>query len=112
MFKNDLKLYVYPLLDAATGELTTVENLKVANELGKLFGHLVDRGCIKQLDNFDRSILHIFSRDALKRIKAGDPTWQEMVPPEIAEVIRRRGLFGYHPSHTEPRGDEPQRRAN
>jgi hypothetical protein len=22
-----------------------------------------------------------------------------MVPPEIAEVIRKRGLFGYHPSN-------------
>jgi hypothetical protein len=112
LFKNDLKLYVYPLLDAASNELVTVENLKVAGELVKLFGHLVDRGCIQQLDNFDRSILHIFSRDALKRIKAGDPSWQEMVPPEIAEVIRKRGLFGYHPSHNEPRADEPQRSAN
>jgi hypothetical protein len=111
LFKNDLKLYVYPLLDAAKNQLTTVENLEVAPELVKLFGHLVDRGCIQQLDNYDRSILHIFSRDALKRIKAGDPSWQEMVPPEIAEVIRKRGLFGYHPSH-EPRGDGAERRAN
>jgi len=112
LFKNDLKLYVYPLLDTATNQLVTVENLKISGELVKLFGHLVDRGCIQQLDNFDRSILHIFSRDVLKRIKAGDPSWQEMVPPEIAEVIRRRALFGYHPSHNEPRGDEPHRRVN
>ncbi|MEO7036458.1 MAG: TonB-dependent receptor [Polyangiaceae bacterium] len=99
LFKNDLKVYVYPLLDAATNTLTTVENLAVAADLRKLFGHLVDRECIVQLENFDRSILHIFSRDALKRIKAGDPTWQDMVPPPIAEVIRKRGLFGYHPQN-------------
>ena len=99
LFKNDLKVYVYPLLDAVTNTLTTVENLNVAADLRKLFGHLVDRECIVQLENFDRSILHIFSRDALKRIKAGDPTWQDMVPPEIAEVIRKRGLFGYHPAN-------------
>jgi hypothetical protein len=99
LFKNDLKVYVYPLLDPSTNELATVENLNVAADLRKLFGHLVDRGCIVQLENFDRSILHIFSRDALKRIKAGDPTWQDMVPPEIAEVIRKRGLFGYHPNN-------------
>ena len=99
LFKNDLRVYVYPLLDAATGSLVTVDNLNVAADLRKLFGHLVDRSCIVQLENFDRSILHIFSRDALKRIKAGDPTWQDMVPPEIAEVIRKRGLFGYHPAN-------------
>ena len=27
LFKNDLKLYIYPLLDRKTGELTTVQNL-------------------------------------------------------------------------------------
>ena len=27
MFKNDLKLYIYPLLDRESGELTTVDNL-------------------------------------------------------------------------------------
>src|SRR5258708_40345876 len=37
LFKNDLKLYIYPLLDRKTGELTTVENLHVAPELRKLF---------------------------------------------------------------------------
>jgi hypothetical protein len=109
LFKNDLKLYVYPLLDPETKELITVENLRVSPDLVKLFGHLVDRGCIQQLDNFDRSILHIFSRDALKLIKAGDPSWQEMVPPEIAEVIRKRGLFGYRPSHSEARADDAHR---
>ncbi|HEY1535765.1 MAG TPA: hypothetical protein VGF76_17210, partial [Polyangiaceae bacterium] len=99
LFKNDLRIYVYPLLEAASNTLTTVENLNVAADLRKLYGHLVDRGCIVQLENFDRSLLHIFSRDALKRIKAGDPTWQDMVPTEIADVIRKRGLFGYHPSN-------------
>jgi len=108
LFKNDLKVYVYPMLDPANNELITVDNLHVAADLRKLFGHLVDRGCIQQLEKFNRSILHIFSRDALKRIKAGDPSWQEMVPPEIAEVIRKRGLFGYHPSHNEPRSEEPR----
>ena len=33
LFKNDLKLYIYPLLDPQNGELTTVENLQVAPEL-------------------------------------------------------------------------------
>jgi len=96
---------VYPMLRAGTEELVTIDNLDVAPELRKLFGHLVDRSCIVQLENFDKSLLHIFSRDALKRIKAGDPTWQDMVPPEIAEVIRKRGLFGYHPSAPERADD-------
>src|SRR5947207_11035209 len=32
LFKNDLKLYIYPLLDRKTGALTTVDNLQIAPE--------------------------------------------------------------------------------
>jgi len=99
LFKNDLKIYVYPMLEPGTENLITIDNLNVAPELRKLFGHLVDRSCIVQLDSYDRSILHIFSRDVLKRIKSGDSSWQEMVPAEIAEVIKKRGLLGYHPAN-------------
>lgn len=95
LFKNDLKLYIYPLLDVATGDLTAVQNFEVAPKLRKLYGYLVDKGCIEQLNNFDEKYLPIFSRDVLKKIKVGDPTWEEMVPPRVAEVIKRRGFFGY-----------------
>ena len=98
LFKNDLKLFIYPLLDPATGDLTAVQNFEVAPKLRKLYGYLVDRGCIDQLNNFNEKYLPIFSHDALQKIKDGDPSWEEMVPPEVATVIKRRGFFGYqHP---------------
>jgi hypothetical protein len=66
----------------------------VASDLIKLYGHLVDRGCILQLNNYDPACLKIFSRDVLELIKAGDSSWEQMVPTEIAEIIKRRGFFG------------------
>ena len=95
LFKNDLKLYIYPLLDPATGDLTAVQNFEVAPKLRKLFEYLVDRGCIEQLNNFNEKYLLIFSRDVLSKIKNGDAAWEEMVPHEVAEIIKRRGYFGY-----------------
>ena len=95
LFTKDLRIYVYPLKDPATGELKTVQNLHMPGDLHNLYCHLVERGRIKQLDNFDESVLHIFSRDVLRRIKEEDPSWESMVPPEIAEVIKRRRFFGY-----------------
>lgn len=95
LFKNDLKLYVYPLLNRETGELTTVENLQVAPELQHLYQYLVDKQCIKQLDSFNPEHLQTFSREVLKLIQAGDPSWVEHVPEQVAEVIQRRGFFGY-----------------
>ncbi|MBN9523316.1 TonB-dependent receptor [bacterium] len=98
LFKNDLKLYIYPHLDPATGEFTAVQNLEVAPSLRKLYGYLVDRGCIEQLNNFDEKYLPIFAADALKKIGTGDPSWEEMVPSGVAGVIKHRGYFGYRPA--------------
>ena len=93
LFTKDLRIYVYPLRDKA-GVIRTSDNVEMPGELRNLYRHLVERGRIKQLDNFDEGVLHIFSRDVLQRIKSGDRSWEEMVPPEIAEVIKRRRFFG------------------
>jgi hypothetical protein len=66
--------------------------------LRNLYEHLVDTGRIRQLEHYDEKVLHIFSRDVLRRIKERDASWEEMVPAEIAEVIKRRRFFGYQES--------------
>src|ERR1700676_1168561 len=107
LFTKDLRIYVYPLRAPATGELSTVQNIEMPADLRSLYRHLVERGRIKHLDNFDESVLHIFSRDVLRRIKEEDPSWETMVPPEIAQVIKHRRFFGYReaemPDATLPR---------
>lgn len=95
LFKNDLKIYCYPLLDQITGELMTCENLKIAPELQKLYGYLFDRGGINALDNYDSSCLKIFSREILRKIKEGDSSWEEMVPATVAGIIKNKNYFGY-----------------
>jgi hypothetical protein len=103
LFKNDLRLYVYPLLEK-TDTLVTVETLQVAPQLRKLYGHLVDGGFIRPLDSFKHDCLRIFSRDVLAKIRGGDLTWQEMVPDEVARMIKARRFLGYRPPPSaEPR---------
>ena len=95
LFKNELKVFVYPLRLSESAPMTTVETLEVAPELRKLYGYLADRGSFMQLDNIKSEYLHIFSRDVLKRIAAHDASWEQMVPAEVAEMIKKRGFFGY-----------------
>ncbi|MBI3770112.1 MAG: TonB-dependent receptor [Deltaproteobacteria bacterium] len=97
LFKNDLKLFIYPFLDQATGALTTVQNLAIAPGLRKLYDYLVDRGCIEQLESYHPEYLTIFSREVLRRIKACDPSWEAMVPGGVAEVIKHSAFFDYRP---------------
>jgi hypothetical protein len=97
LFKNDLRLYIYPLLDQTTGKLVTVDSLQVAPGLRKLYGYLVESGSIQQLENVNRDYLHIFSRDALRKIREGDASWESMVPAQVADVIKSRRFLGYRP---------------
>jgi hypothetical protein len=94
LFKNDHKLYVYPLRNA-DGSLTTTETLDLSSDLKKLFGYLVESGWIEQLNNYNPEYLSIFSRDVLKKIQNRDATWESMVPAPVAEIIKKRNLFGH-----------------
>jgi hypothetical protein len=97
VFRNDTRLFVYPWLDAKTEALINLENLAVPREIEKLAGYLVERGSILPLKNYNPDYLRILSRDVARHIEAGEP-WENDVPPEIADVIKKRGFFGYKPA--------------
>ncbi len=35
------------------------------------------------------------SRDALQRIREGDPSWERILPEPVVELIKRQGLLRY-----------------
>ncbi len=94
LFKHNIKLYIYPFKNPETGDLTTLDNLEIADGLQHLYHYLIDRGCIEQLHNYDESCQNVFSRDVLARIAEGDSSWESMVPDAVANVIKSRGYFG------------------
>jgi hypothetical protein len=100
LFKNDLKLYIYPLQRQAGDELETVDNLQVEETVRPLYDYLAGRGSFVPLDNYRRDCLQIFSRDVLDRIPTEDDAWEAMVPPGVAELIKKRGFFGYDRSRS------------
>ena len=95
LFKNDLKLYAYPLLDQASGSLVTAGNLRVEPHLRHLYSYLVENRLIESVRDYDKRCLSIFSRDVLKRIRSGDDAWETMVPAAVAQLVKQRGLLGY-----------------
>jgi hypothetical protein len=104
LFKNGLKLYVYPHRPSPDEELRTVDTIKVQPELQPLYDYLHGRGSFVDLDNFRPEYLPIFSRDVLRRIAAQDDSWETMVPAEVAELIKKRAFFGY----VKPGRDHPE----
>lgn len=116
MFKNAVKVYVYPMRQEAydryvgsggtqpplpqsaqgfaASVLITAKNVQVADHLRNLYAHLLENHYIDSIVGFDQRVLGIFSGDVLRRIRESDPTWEEMVPAPVAAAVRRRKLFG------------------
>jgi len=94
LFKRSVKMYVYPLLDAATGRVVTVETLPVQAVWRHLRDFLLESGHLVPIRRYDERLLSIFTNDVLARIQSGDPAWETMVPPVVAETIKTMRLFG------------------
>jgi len=118
LFRNAVKLYVYPMREEAyeryiveaSGSGTPVQsfapnvlinakNVKIVDRLSSLYAHLLENHYIDCIVGFDTNILNIFSRDVLKKIKDNNFLWERMVPIPVADAIKRRGLFGLANNH-------------
>ncbi len=121
LFRHAVKLYIYPMrqeafdkyliagpsaqADAgsvvahafASNVLINAKNAQVSDHLRNLYAHLLENHYIDSIVGFDHSMLHIFSRDVLRRIKEGDLEWEKMVPDAVGTAIKKRRLFGYTP---------------
>jgi hypothetical protein len=95
LFFKDLKIYLYPLVDEKTGEVINSENLKVHPRMKELYKFFKYNGKVVDIENYDPTILNIFSRKVLKMITSGEQGWEKMLPEGISELIQKDRLFGY-----------------
>ena len=95
LFKNPGRLYICPHLDLKSGDQLTVDNFSAPPHLRHLYTHLVENRFIQALRNFNTDLLPIRSSDVLEKIRSNDASWEQLVPPVIAEIIKRDELFGY-----------------
>ena len=95
MFKGKLKLYVYPMLDGATGKIISAKEVKVASNLRSLFQYLIDNQYVQEITDYHPEYLRIHPSGVLARLQSGDSSWEQMVPPEVVHIIKKREFFGY-----------------
>jgi hypothetical protein len=97
LFKNAVKVYVYPYQDPTSGAIVTAQTLTVEPRFRHLKAFLLENHYIEPLDNYNKSYLPIASSEVLAKIQTGDPSWEALVPPRIAQIIIQDKLFGYKP---------------
>ena len=117
LFRNSVKLYIYPMrtdlfaryLNSTSDEqpktespsftsnvMITARNLLVTPNLQNLYQHLLENRFLECVSGYDEKINSVYSRDELKKIKENDSSWEKVVPPQVAEIIKQRRLFGYN----------------
>ncbi|MFT4838933.1 MAG: hypothetical protein ACJAWA_000908 [Nonlabens sp.] len=94
LFFKDLRVYLYPMLNAETGELTTSDNLKVHPRMKELYKFFKYNGKLKDIEDYNSDILHVFSREVLRMIDAGEEGWKAMLPEGIPALMEKENLFG------------------
>jgi hypothetical protein len=94
LFKRSVKVYAYPALDPASGRVLTIESLPVRAAWRHLRDFLLESGHLVPIRRYDERLLVIRTKDVLARIQSGDPAWESMVPPVVADTIRSKRLFG------------------
>ena len=97
LFYRDMKVFLYPMLDEH-GDIITSENLKVHPRMKELYKFFKFNGKVVDIDDYDPTILEVFSREVLNMINHGKPGWERMLPTGIAEIIKEHQLFGYDPN--------------
>jgi hypothetical protein len=83
------------MIDEKTGRLVTASELDVAPNLRTLFQYLIDNRYIEEIADYSKDYLRIHPPHVLAKLRIGDATWEQMVPPEVAGVIKQRGFFGW-----------------
>ena len=85
IFKNNMKMYLYPIVDDETGEIIDSNNLKLEDNMKEFYKYFKVNNKIRDLD-YNKEFLKIFSKDILKQIKENTPGWEDKVPEGISEL--------------------------
>jgi hypothetical protein len=94
LFTHRVRLYVHPTRDMLDGRVITADTVTVAPHLTHLLEHLRVNGLIRGLP-CDESALRTYSSEEVRsRICSGDPSWKDLVAPEVAAHIEKYGYFG------------------
>jgi len=93
LFFKEMQVYLYPMKNAETGQIMTSNNVKVHPRMKELYKFFKYNGKVMDIIDYDPEIMHIFSRDVLKKIINNEEGWEEMLPKGMADIIKEKNLF-------------------
>jgi hypothetical protein len=102
LFNRSVKMYVYHTRDPVSGQIHSVERAPLAPPWPYLRDLLIEIRRIEPIRQYDEAYLSIHTPEVRRRIETEDPSWEAMVPPVVADMIKTKQLFGYHRTEEHP----------
>lgn len=95
LFKNNVKLYVYPSYRPNSQDIYTHAELSLSLHLKHLYQYLYETHRISGLEPINAQHLDIISDDVLRMIKEGVQGWEQKVPNKVWKAIKDKELFDF-----------------
>ena len=93
LFKKEIEIYLYPMLKDE--KLINSNNLQVNDNMKNLYNFFKDNNKIKDIVDYDKKLLNIFSHQVLLEIQNKKGGWENKLPKTISKLIKEKKLFGY-----------------
>ena len=93
LFKKEIEIYLYPMLKDE--KLINSNNLQVNDNMKNLYNFFKDNNKIKDIVDYDKKLLNIFSQQVLLEIRNKKSGWENKLPKTISKLIKEKKLFGY-----------------
>ncbi len=93
LFKKEIEIYLYPMLKDE--KLINSNNLQVNDSMKNLYNFFKDNNKIKDIVDYDKKLLNIFSQQVLLEIQNKKVGWENKLPKTISKLIKEKKLFGY-----------------
>lgn len=83
LFKNKVRLYIYPSGDPMSNRVRTLRKARVSPHLQDLLEYLVKNEYLREIPEGLNEFIFTTSASLRQMIRHGDPSWQSMVPEEV-----------------------------
>lgn len=101
LFKNNIQLYLYPMLND-NNTIVSSKNIELSDkDLQPIVEYFVEKNQILDITDYDPNDLKIHAREVIQKIYQNEEGWDKYLPDGIAQLIKDKKLFCTKPQKTE-----------
>lgn len=94
LFRNQVRLYVYPSGDPATGQIRTASDARLEPPMQHLLRYFLETKSVRPITDGLRECIFDTGADIRQMIRENNPRWRELVPKVVLESGKWTALAG------------------